>query len=53
MKVLVLFDLPRAVAPDQTFTLKALREQEDRGTEADVISGLAKLGPQNSTLRPE
>jgi D-alanine-D-alanine ligase len=50
MKVLVLFDLSRAVDPGQTFTLKALRELEDRPTEADVISGLAKLGHQVETL---
>jgi D-alanine-D-alanine ligase len=50
MKVLVLFDLPRPVDPDQAFTLKALREQEDRPTEADVISTLTKLGHQVETL---
>jgi len=50
MKVLVLFDLPRRVGPDQTFTLKALREEEDRPTEADVISALAKLGHQVEIL---
>jgi D-alanine-D-alanine ligase len=50
MKVLVLFDLPRPVDPGQTFTLKALREQEDRPTEADVISALGKLGHQVETL---
>jgi D-alanine-D-alanine ligase len=50
MKVLVLFDLPRPVDPGQTFTLKALREQEDRPTEADVISALTKLGHQVETL---
>ncbi len=50
MKVLVLFDLPRAVGPDQTFTLEALRKEEDRPTEADVISALAKLGHQVEIL---
>ena len=50
MKVLVLFDLPRPVSPDETFTMKALREQEDRPTEADVISALGKLGHQLDTL---
>ena len=50
MKVLVLFDLPRPVGPDETFTMRALREQEDRPTEADVISALGKLGHQVDTL---
>lgn len=49
MKVLVLFDLPYPVGSDETFTLKALRE-EDRPTEADVISALGKLGHQVDTL---
>lgn len=50
MKVLVLFDLPRSVGPGETFTLKALREEEDRPTEADVISSLGKLGHEVDTL---
>lgn len=50
MKVLVLFDLPRPVEPTETFTMKALREEEDRPTEADVISALKKLGHEVNTL---
>ena len=50
MKVLVLFDLPRPVDPDQSFSLKELREEEDRPTEADVISCLKKLGHEVDTL---
>ncbi len=50
MKVLVLFDLPRPVDPNQIFTLKALREEEDRPTEADVISCLKRLGHEVQTL---
>ena len=50
MKVLVVFDLPRPVEPDETFTMKALRNQEDRPTEADVISALGKLGHDVDTL---
>jgi D-alanine-D-alanine ligase len=50
MRVLVLFDLPRPVGPDETFTMKALRENEDRPTEADVISALGKLGHEVQTL---
>jgi D-alanine-D-alanine ligase len=44
LRVLVLFDLPRAVDPDHSFTMKALREEEDRPTEADLICCLKKLG---------
>jgi D-alanine-D-alanine ligase len=43
MKVLVLFDLNRRVDPDETFTLKALRKEEQKPTEADVISCLRAL----------
>ncbi len=50
MKVLVLFDLARPVGSDEAFTLKALREQEDRPTEADVLSALGKLGHDVDTL---
>src|SRR5262245_35134026 len=50
MKVLVLFDVARPVGPEETFTNRALREQEDRATEADVISALGKLGHQVETL---
>ena len=50
MKVLVLFDLARPVGPDETFSNRALREEEDRATEADVISALGKLGHQVETL---
>src|SRR6478752_5012294 len=50
MKVLFLFDLSRPVAPDETFTMVALREQEDRPTEADVRSAGGKLGPQVEPL---
>jgi D-alanine-D-alanine ligase len=50
MKVLLVFDLPRPVHPDEPFTMKALREQEDRPTEADVIRALKKLGHEVDTL---
>jgi D-alanine-D-alanine ligase len=46
MKVLVLFDLPRPVSPEETFSLRALRQEEERPTEADVITALRKLGHQ-------
>ena len=44
MKVLVLFDVDRAVPPDESFTLKELRQEEQKPTEADVISCLRGLG---------
>jgi D-alanine-D-alanine ligase len=50
MKVLVLFDLPRPVQADETFTPKMLREKEDRPTEADVITCLESLGHEAGTL---
>ncbi|MGH9582180.1 MAG: D-alanine--D-alanine ligase family protein [Bryobacteraceae bacterium] len=50
MKVLVLFDLPRPVDPDETFACQTLREKEDRPTEADVITCLESLGHEVGTL---
>ena len=50
MKVLVLFDLPHPVDPDEAFTMRALREQEDRPTEADVMGALRKLGHEVDTM---
>ena len=44
MKVLVLFDLPRPVDRETTFSMRELREEEERPTEADVITALRKLG---------
>jgi D-alanine-D-alanine ligase len=44
MKILVLFDLQRSPKPDETpFTMRELREEEDKPTEADVISCLKRL----------
>jgi D-alanine-D-alanine ligase len=50
MKVLVLFDLPRSVDPNEAFTPATLREKEDRPTEADVITCLEALGHEVGTL---
>jgi D-alanine-D-alanine ligase len=50
MKVLVLFDLPRAVSPEETFSMRALRDEEDRPTEADVITALRKLDHEVQTM---
>jgi D-alanine-D-alanine ligase len=50
MKILVLFDLHRAVLPDETFSVRSLRREEEKPTEADVLSCLRKLGHEVETL---
>ncbi len=50
MKVLVLFDVDRKVDPEESFTLKALRQEEQKPTEADVISCLRGLGHEVDQL---
>ncbi len=50
MKVMVLFDLNRKPEPDESFTLKALRKEEMKPTEADVISTLRGLGHEVEQL---
>lgn len=50
MKVLVLFDVDRRVSPDETFTLRELRQEEHKPTEADVISTLRSLGHEVEQL---
>ena len=50
MKILVLFDLHRAVLPDETFSVRSLRKEEEKPTEADVLSCLRKLGHEAETL---
>ena len=50
MKVLVLFDLAHPSAPGETFSPRVLKEEEDKQTEADVLSCLTKLGHQVETL---
>lgn len=50
MKVLVLFDVGRKVDPDESFSLKALRHDEQKPTEADVLSTLRGLGHEVETL---
>lgn len=44
MKVLVLFDVARRVDPEETITMKALRGEEGKPMEADVITCLRSLG---------
>ena len=50
MKILVLFDVERTIPPDETFSARALREDEDKPTEADVLSCLRRLGHECDTL---
>ncbi len=44
MRILVLFDMARSVSPDETFSAKALRTEEEKPTEADVLLALRRLG---------
>jgi D-alanine-D-alanine ligase len=50
VKVLVLFDMGRAAAAGETFSPRVLKQEEDKQTEADVLSCLKKLGHQVETL---
>lgn len=50
MKVLVLFDLARPPLPDENFSARHLREDEQKPTEADVLNSLRRLGHTVDTL---
>jgi D-alanine-D-alanine ligase len=50
MKVLVLFDLARPPRPDENFSARHLKEDEDKPTEADVLCALRRLGHEVDTL---
>jgi D-alanine-D-alanine ligase len=50
VKVLVLFDIDRAVDPEELLTIRALRREEQKPTEADVISCLRTLGHEVDRL---
>jgi len=50
VKVLVVFDLSRRAAADETFSPRELKEQEDKETEADVLACLKRLGHEVETL---
>jgi D-alanine-D-alanine ligase len=50
MKILVLFDVHRTVAPDETFSVRSLRKEEEKPTEADVLACLRKLEHEVETL---
>jgi D-alanine-D-alanine ligase len=50
VKVLVLFDLARAPAAGETFSPEVLQKNEDKPTEADVLTCLQGLGHTVETL---
>jgi D-alanine-D-alanine ligase len=50
MKILVLFDVHRPISPDETFSVRSLRTEEEKPTEADVLACLRKLGHEVDTL---
>jgi len=50
MRILVLFDLARPTSPDETFSARALKEEEGKPTEADVLRCLRRLGHEVDTL---
>jgi D-alanine-D-alanine ligase len=50
MRILVLFDVHRPIAPDETFSVQSLRKEEEKPTEADVLACLHKLGHDVETL---
>lgn len=50
MKVLILFDLHRVPLPDETFSPRELRKEEDKPTEADVLECLRRLGHEIEML---
>jgi D-alanine-D-alanine ligase len=50
VKVLVLFDMGRPATAGETFSPQVLKDDEDKQTEADVLSCLERLGHQVETL---
>jgi D-alanine-D-alanine ligase len=50
VKVLVLFDVAYRTAAAGTFSPQALKEEEDKPTEADVLACLQRLGHEVDTL---
>ncbi len=50
MRIRVLLDVHRTVAPDETFSVRSLRTEEEKPTEADVLACLRKLGHEVETL---
>jgi D-alanine-D-alanine ligase len=50
MKVLVLYDIGRPVDPAESFSVTALRREEHKAMEADVITSLRSLGHEVDQL---
>jgi D-alanine-D-alanine ligase len=50
MKILVLFDVYRSISPDESFSPRALRNEEGKPTEADVLACLRRLNHEVETL---
>ncbi len=50
MRVTVLFDMNRQVEPNETFSMRELRKDEQKPTEADVITCLRALGHEVEML---
>ncbi len=50
MRILVLFDVHRRIAKGETFSVRSLRTEEEKPTEADVLACLRKLGHEVETL---
>jgi D-alanine-D-alanine ligase len=50
VKVLVVFDIARRAAAGETFSPRELKEEEDKETEADVLTCLKRLGHEVETL---
>src|SRR3984885_2290583 len=50
MRILVLFDVHRHIGPDETFSVRSLRTEEEKPTEADVLGCLRKRGHDVETL---
>jgi D-alanine-D-alanine ligase len=50
VKVLVLFDLARVPSSGETFSPEVLQKQEDKPTEADVLTCLQRLGHEVEAL---
>ena len=50
MRILVLFDVHRHIGPDETFSVRSLRTEEEKPTEADVLGCLRKMGHDVETL---
>jgi D-alanine-D-alanine ligase len=50
MRILVLFDVHRPIGPDETFSVRSLRTEEEKPTEADVLACLRKLEHEVETL---